>query len=271
MMAALPIPIPADRAVARARVAILIGTLVRAVILCGIVAGLAMVTALKLDFAGTVTLLASVTLWLMLTIRTARNQQGLRRVGLLLETRRYDEAEQVLAETLDGFSMFRAPVLQALHHLAGLRRAQQKFDQTRVLSAELLRYDSRPQSSRAVRLLLAESALELDDLHTAHATLTQIAGEGTLRETMKLTELQIDYCVRVGAWPQALENLPWKIELAELLPAESAAQVQAMLALAALKLQRHDWAQWLRRRVELLVDPNPLIERRPILRELFLQ
>lgn len=269
-MPALAIPISAERAVARARAVVLMGTAVRTMVVTAALVGVGMVVILHNDFAGTVTLLIAITLWLTLTIRTVRNQYGLRRVGLLLETRRYEEAEQTLAESLGSFSLFRAPVLQALQNLAALRHQQQQFDQTRLLSSELLRYDARPQSSRPVRLLLAEAALELDDLQTAHATLTQIGGQGSLRETMKLTELQIDYCVRIGAWPQALENLPWKIELAELLPTENAAHVQAMLALAALKLQRPDWANWLRRRVELLIDPNPLIERRPILREVFL-
>jgi hypothetical protein len=45
--------------------------------------------------------------------------------------------------------------------------------------------------------------------------------------------------------------------------------VQALLALASHKLNRPDWAGWLKRRVELLMDPAPLVERRPILRELF--
>ncbi len=269
-MPALAIPISADRAVARARAAMLLSTAVRTVIVVMAIVGMAMVVVLHDDSAGSVILLSAISFWLMLTLHTVRNQQGLRRVGLMIESRRFDDAEQTLAGALGSFSLYRAPVLQALQNLAALRHLQQRFDQTRILSAELLRHDPRPQSSRPIRLLLAEAALALDDLHTAHATLTQIGNSGSsLRETLKLTELQIDYCVRIGAWPQALENLPWKIELAELLPTESAAHVQALLALAAMKLHRLDWASWLRHRVELLVDPNPLIERRPILREVF--
>jgi hypothetical protein len=47
------------------------------------------------------------------------------------------------------------------------------------------------------------------------------------------------------------------------------ARVQAMLALAAKRTGRTDWANWLRRRVELLVDVRELATQRPLLWELW--
>jgi hypothetical protein len=53
------------------------------------------------------------------------------------------------------------------------------------------------------------------------------------------------------------------------MPTTSAARTQAMLALAAKKSGRDDWATWLRRRVELLCDVQQLCARRSILWELW--
>jgi hypothetical protein len=53
--------------------------------------------------------------------------------------------------------------------------------------------------------------------------------------------------------------------MAELLPPGQGVKVQAMLALAAKKTGRAEWATWLRRRVELLADVRELAAERPLL------
>ena len=61
-----------------------------------------------------------------------------------------------------------------------------------------------------------------------------------------------------------------KVQLAELMPTEAAARSQALLALAARKLGREDWAQWLgAARARLLTDAARLMDQRPVLRELW--
>jgi hypothetical protein len=47
------------------------------------------------------------------------------------------------------------------------------------------------------------------------------------------------------------------------------ARTQALLALAAKKIGRDDWASWLTRRAELLADVQELCTRRPMLWELW--
>jgi thioredoxin-like negative regulator of GroEL len=157
-----------------------------------------------------------------------------------------------------------------LQNLAALRHAQQRFAEAASITSELLRLQPRDAGMRrTLQLMLAECALETNDLYTAHAALSQIGPALPLRETLKLLELQVEYCVRISAWPQAMDQLPAKAEMAELMPAEPAARVQGLLALAALKAGRPDWSTWLRRRAELLTDVRRLIERRPMLRELW--
>lgn len=60
-----------------------------------------------------------------------------------------------------------------------------------------------------------------------------------------------------------------KVQLAELMPASSAATVQALLALAAKKMDRMDLSDWLKKRAALLMDPEELVRQKPVLAELF--
>ena len=91
----------------------------------------------------------------------------------------------------------------------------------------------------------------------------------TLREALNLLTVQTDYLARIGAWAAMLAQVMTKVELAELLPTMLAARTQAFWALAAKKTGRTDWADWLRQRVELLVDVQKLCAERPMLWELW--
>jgi hypothetical protein len=120
------------------------------------------------------------------------------------------------------------------------------------------------------RLILAESLLEMDDLRGAYDALKELYGYRlSLGEAMRLLQVQLDYLARIGAWEQVLDQMPAKLELAELMPSNAAARVQAVMAMAARKLNRGEWADFLRRRVELLADVQQLAKERPWLWELW--
>jgi len=91
----------------------------------------------------------------------------------------------------------------------------------------------------------------------------------SLAEVMKLLSVQLDYQSRLGAWNDMMHGITTKVQLAELMPAASAARAQAMLALAAKHTGRPDWSDWLRRRAELLADVQKLTTERPALWELW--
>src|SRR5690606_5181117 len=157
-----------------------------------------------------------------------------------------------------------------LQNLAALRHAQRRFRDASQLATELLRYRPTDVSVRRTLLLMqAECGLEMNDLQSVHQALSGIGAPLPVREMLKMTELQIEFYVRTGAYVQALEQLPAKVELAELLPADSAARMQAMLAISAKRLNRDEWMRWLRRRVELLTDIPSLLVSRPGLKELW--
>ena len=90
-----------------------------------------------------------------------------------------------------------------------------------------------------------------------------------LGEAVQLLLTEMDYASRVGAWNHMMQALMIKVQLAELMPTQSAAIVQALIALAAKKVRRMDVSEWLRRRAELLVDRDELVRQKPVLKELW--
>jgi hypothetical protein len=124
--------------------------------------------------------------------------------------------------------------------------------------------------SKSSRLLLADSLLEMGDLRGAFEALAGLYNHRlSLGEALNLLRVQTDYLSRIGAWQEMVNGITTKVELAEIMPTPNAARTQALLALAAKKTGRTDWYEWLRRRVELLVDVKELAEERPVLWELW--
>ena len=219
--------------------------------------------------AGIGLLFATGAAWVVLVTRTARNQQDLLRAPAWIENGQLDRADFGLARMLARFSIATRPRLHALRLLAITRNTRGWHADARQLAIAALAYRTPKGTSDGLHLIVAEAALEAGDLYGAHAALSALIAPLSMRDSLKLLELQTDYCVRVAAWPHAAHDLPGKVELAELLPAEHAAMVQAMLALAAKRVGQMAWATWLARRAELLVDAKTLIARRPVLSEIF--
>jgi hypothetical protein len=261
--------IPTPDAIGRYNRGLLLSRVTRISLLVAILIGSALQVLGRAD-VGAMMVIIAITIWTFLTIRTAKVQQELGRVRALVEAGRTAEAEHLIDQTLERFSLQSRPRVAALHLLATLRFSQHRFRESAQMLARLLqRARGDAAQIRSLRLMLAESALEYGDVHAAFAALSQaMAGELSVRERLKVMELQIEYCTRIGAWPQVVDQLAVKIELAELLPVEPAARVQALMALALQKLNRPDWTLWLLTRVRLLLDPHQLVERRPVLREL---
>lgn len=263
------IEIDARKAIASVRRAGAMASVLRFVLLLGVAGGFVL-TAIGQQTVGMLLMAGVIVMLFMLASRSVRAQQTIGRASGLIGAGHYDEAEKTLHEGLRSFVIYRAPRMGLLQNLAALRHAQGRFPEAATLSHELLRYRRTDSAlTRTLRLMLAECALEMNDLPAAHAALQQVPAQLPLREMLKLMELQVDYCVRISAWSAALDQLGTKIEMSELLPAEVAARVQALLALAAFKLGRNDWSAWLKRRAELLCDVPKLIQARGALAELW--
>jgi hypothetical protein len=112
--------------------------------------------------------------------------------------------------------------------------------------------------------------LEMGDTDAAHEALAGLYQHRlTLAEAINLLAVQADFHARAGNWAELAAGIEAKVQLAELMPAALAARTQALLALAAKKTGRAEWASWLTRRAELLADVQELCARRPILWELW--
>jgi hypothetical protein len=223
-------------------------------------------------FPLTLIVVAIGSVWLVLSYRSAKGSSLAADSPSLIARGEFDEAELRIEQVLRSFSLFRTVKLLSVHHLAVLRHAQRRWRDSAMLSQALLRQrlGSLQGVSRSSRLMLADSLMELGDLRGAYDALAGLYNERlTLAEAMNLMVVQLDYESRIGAWSAMMQNLPAKVQLAELMPTPAAARTQAMLALAATKLARHDWANWLRRRAELLVDVNALVAERPVLKEVW--
>lgn len=217
-------------------------------------------------------LLAVGAIWLVLSFRSVRGSRVAADSTSLIAAGQYELAEQHIAEAIGSFSIFRTMKLSVLHHLAVLRHAQNRWQESAMLCRALLRQglDAANGLGRSSRLILAESLLELGDLAGVHENLMRLYEQRlTLREAMMLLVVQTDYLARIGAWEAMLSGIWTKVQLAELLPALPAARTQALLALAAKKTGQNQWREWLSRRVELIADVQKLCTDRPMLWEVW--
>jgi hypothetical protein len=210
--------------------------------------------------------------WITLSFRSAKNSQMAQASSSLIAAGQWERAEQQIEQALRSFSLFRSNKLLSLHHLALLRHAQSRYPETAVLCRALLgqRLGRLSGLSKSSRLILADALLEMGDLRGAYDAFMPLHQERLgLGEAVQLLGTEMDYASRVGAWPHMLEALMVKVQLAELMPTQSAAIVQALIALAAKKVGRMEVGDWLRKRAELLVDPEELVRQKPVLKELF--
>jgi len=223
-------------------------------------------------YSGPLLLTVLATVWLILSYQSMKGSRLAMASPGLIAQGRLEDAEQQIEHALKSFSLFRTGKLLSLHHLAMLRHAQRRWEDSAQLSKELLkqRLKSLGHVERQSRLLLADALLEMGDLNGAYAAIAQLYSQRlTLAEALNLLVVQLDYQARISAWGQMFDGVAIKVQLSELMPAPKAARVQALLALAARKVDRQDWAQWLRKRAELLADVGEMTKARPMLWEIW--
>jgi hypothetical protein len=223
---------------------------------------------------GTLLLMGVGFLWLVLSYQSIKGQRLAAQSPSLIASGEFDAAEQQIEQALRSFSLFRTAKVISLHHLAVLRHAQKRWQDSAALSRTLLgqRLGALKALSRPSRLLLADALLELGDVGGAYHALVALYDQRlSLGEAMNLLLVQLDYESRIGAWEAMLpKGATYKrVQLAELMPSASGARAHALLALAAKKLGRDEWSTWLRRRAELLGDPQEIMKERPVLAELW--
>jgi hypothetical protein len=220
----------------------------------------------------TLLLLVLGTVWLTLWYRTMKGSRLAAESSSLIASGRLEQAEAQIEQSLRSFSMSRSIKSMSLLNLALVRLAQKRWPDAALLCREVLSGTRRTPEhvSKSGRLMLADSLLEMGDLRGTYEALSGLyTHKLTLAEALNLLRVQTDYLARIGAWAHLFQGVQTKVQLAELMPPQQGAKVQAMLALAAMRTGQKEWAEYLRRRVELLADVNTLTRERPLLWELW--
>jgi hypothetical protein len=220
----------------------------------------------------TLVLLMLGVLWVSLWYKTIKGSRLAAESSTLIASGRIEQAEEQIEQSLRAFSMSRSVKSMSLLNLALVRLAQKRWPDTALLCREVLSVGkgTPEQVSKSSRLMLADSLLEMGDLRGTYEAISGLYRHRlTLGEALNLLRVQTDYLAKIGAWQDLFNGVATKVDLAELMPASNGVRVQAMLALAAKKVGRADWANWLRRRVELLIDVKELTAERPLLWELW--
>jgi hypothetical protein len=251
-----------------------IRTMRRDLTVASLVKGVLVAAALGCALAGpmvvggwtpTLAIVAIGAIWVGLGYRSARRSSLAADSPLLIASGQFDEAERQIEAVLRGFSIFRNVKLMSLHQLTVLRHAQHRWQESALLSRALLRQrlGNLGGVARSSRLMLADSLLEMGDLQGAHETILELYRQQLpLSEAMNLLLVQLDYESRIGAWEAMMRGVVTKMQLAELMPAAAAAKAQALLALAARRSGREDWAEWLGKRAALLGDVQEMVKDR---------
>lgn len=263
--------ITAQSAIARTRRDITLGSIVRWLMLAACVAALFGQSFLHdAGMTATTVLCLAGGGWLILSFQSMRGSRIAADSGILIASGQFDLAEEHLEEAIGSFSVFRSAKLLTLHHLAVLRHAQSRWQDAAALCRALLRQSKSKPFDRSSRLILTESLLQLGDLNGAGENLNRLIHQRlSLRETLQLLSLQLDYAVKVNDWPGLFAGVQTRVQLAELLPTPAAARAQAIMALAAQELNQPAWREWLSRRAELLVERSLLIAETPALARLW--
>jgi hypothetical protein len=268
------IMIPVDLAITRFRRDLTIAALLRYVLLVAALCCLVAEPVFGIHQDWMVILMVVAGIWMVLTYRSVQGTRIAADSPSLIAAGDFDLAENHINSALRSFSIFRTAKILSLHHLAVLRHAQHRWRESAMLSQAVLgqKLGNLQPMARASLLMLADSMLQLGDLSGAFGAMGRLYRYRlSLNEALTLQLLQLDYGWRIGAWGSMLEGIGAKVQMCELMPPINAARSQAMLSLAAYKLNRPELGGWLRRRAELLVAPAEIIAGRPALEEVFQQ
>jgi len=264
--------ISVQAAISRFRRDLTIGAVLRASLATGAVACLLVGPMVGAGYGGVLLLLAIVVVWTMLGYRSIQGSRLTADSPLLIASGRFDEAESRIDAALRSFSLFRPAKLLSLHHLALLRHAQRRWQESAQLCRALQR--QRLGTLRGLgkpsTLVLADNLLHLGDLPGVFEAICRLYRQRlNLAEALTMMQIQTEYLACIGAFEPMLAQVWTKVQLAELMPPLPAARTQAFLALAAKKTGRIELSRWLRRRAEQLTDAPALVVERPILAELW--
>lgn len=212
--------------------------------------------------------IATLMIWVVSLINTSQQTRLVRTAGALLGIGQLDNAEVWLQRALRRFTLSIRTNAMVLQHFASLLFRRDAHEQVVQICRSLLKqhFAGLRQIWVNTRLMMADSLLMLDEVAEAYEAIRPVCDvELSLADRMKLLPIQLRYELAADYPDSALQNLPEKLQLAELLDAPRAALVHALLAEACRRTHKPEQEAYLARRARLYHDLEPIASRYPII------
>ncbi len=203
-------------------------------------------------------------LWIAMSWRTIKQVRSARTSSTLMAQGRLDEARQQLLQVLEGPSPLRSSKILACHYLAVTAHLANAHREAASISRALLRHrlGSMKGIATATRMVLADALLMLNDTAAAGPVMHDIQqSQLTLTDRMTLLPIELRYQLASDQLEQAVDDLPDKVKVADLLDSSSAALTHLLLAEACRRMDMPQQGQYLLHRARLLADLQPIVEK----------
>ncbi len=214
-------------------------------------------------------LMAGAVFWFLSLLKTVRMARQLQAGSVLIASGQLDRAETWLTQTISRFSLSAQPKLMAGQQLASVYFRRGQYQDAVAICRELLRQRLAGVRGLLVstRLLLADALLMLDRVGEAYEAMLPVYGDSlSLSERMRLLPIQLRYELSAGHAAHAVQNLPERVQIAELLDPQGAALAHALLAEACRRQQMLPHSAFLAARARLYADLTPIAERYPVIK-----
>lgn len=212
--------------------------------------------------------MAGVVVWLWIILGAVRLTREVQAGNILLATGQLDRAEQWLRQSLSRSTLSVQAKILAVQQLASLAFRRDAHQDVVTICRELLRH--RLSGVRnlwmLVRLMLADSLLMLGRVAEAYEAMRPIYDVPlSIADRMRLLPIQLRYELAADHPASAVSSLAEKVQIAELMDAERAGLVHALLAEACRRAAMEPERQFLAERARLYCDLAPLAERYPMI------
>ncbi len=202
-------------------------------------------------------------IWVAFTIFSVRQARASQQASAYVASGRLDLAEEQLKGILRQFSFFRQGKLLACHNLAVIAHGRKDYRAAAELCGGIVSLRTGPPRAigRTCRILLADCRLLLGDAAAAVEAIKPFSlrgGDLNLVEQLLLLPVELRCQIASKAYPEAVDDLAWKVRRAELLDSPKAALTHALLATACREVGEAGKADYLLRRANLYHDLSDL-------------
>jgi hypothetical protein len=212
--------------------------------------------------------IGTLVVWVLTLIKNARVGRYVQTAGALLSVGQLDDAEVWLRRVLEQYSLSARSKLVACQQLASLLFRRDDHQNVVRVCGELLQQRLGRLHSIWIntRLMMADSLLMLDRVPEAYDAIRPVYDATlSLSDRMKLLPLQLRYELAADYASAAVQALPEKLQIAELLDSPRAALVHALLAEACRRTEMPEQQAFLTERAWLYHDLDELAARYPII------